>query len=114
MPYSLTRADLTSITEPELAFSTDRLLPAWDDIPNGFKDGNIYTEIAEAMFFGTSMPKGDLILRKGFDDADVTGQLFKCLSAHLQSMRPKHEHKIAGVGFMIAQTCEIVSASVAS
>lgn len=52
MPYTLTRADLGSITDPELAFSTERLLPTWEDIPEEFKKdrSNLYVKLVSALF----------------------------------------------------------------
>ena len=43
MAYTLTPEQVESITGPERAFSTERLLPAWEDIPEEFKRGNVYT-----------------------------------------------------------------------
>lgn len=110
MPYLLTRPDLDSISDPELAFSTDRLLPAWDDIPSEFKNGNLYTELVSAIFYGRELPSADLAFRSGFDDAGAPSALNRCVRAHLQSFAPKHQHKIAGVGYMVAQVCELTPA----
>lgn len=57
MAYQLTPEQIGSITDPEWAFSTERLLPAWEDVPEEFRKGNIYTELASAIFYGTEMPK---------------------------------------------------------
>lgn len=107
MPHILTRTDLDSISDPERAFSTDRLLPAWDDIPANFKNGNLYTELVSAIFYGRDLPAGELAFRSGFDDAAAPAALNRCVRAHLQSFGPKHQHKIAGVGYMVAQVCEL-------
>lgn len=107
MPYILTRADLDSIREPEMAFSTDRLLPPWDEIPADFKDGNLYTELASAIFYGWELPQGEMAFRPGFEDAEAPAALNRCVRAHLKSFGPKHQHKIAGVGYMVAQVCAL-------
>lgn len=99
MPYTLTPAALASITDLEAAFSTMRLLPAWEEIPEGFRRGNRYTELAAAIFYGWELPKGGIEMKEGFDPQALN----RAVRAHLQSFGPKHEHKIAGVGFMIAQ-----------
>ncbi|KQW19801.1 MULTISPECIES: hypothetical protein [Pseudomonas] len=104
MAYSLTPEQIASITKPEVAFSTERLLPAWADIPDEFKNGNIYTELASAIFYGTKLPPGTIEFNEGF----TPEALNNCVRAHLQSFGPKHEHKIAGVGFMIASACTLV------
>lgn len=107
MAYTLTPEQISSITMPELAFSTERLLPAWEDIPEEFKRGNIYTELASAIFYGTPIPPSTIELNEG-----VEGEaLSKCVRAHLQSFGPKHEHKIAGVGYMISCACTLTPAT---
>lgn len=107
MPYTITRADLASINDVELAFSTDKFLPKWEEIPQAFKKPNIYAKIAEALCLGLIMPEGDLVFHDGFTDEAAAKDLDRCVRAHVKSFRPKHEHKIAGVGFMISQVCTI-------
>lgn len=103
MAYQLTPEQIGSITAPELAFSTERLLPPWEDVPEDFRKGNIYTELASAIFYGTEMPNSTIALNEGFE----AEKLNRCIRAHLQSWGPKHEHKIAGVGYMIACACTL-------
>ena len=102
--YVLTPEMLESITDVELAFSTEKLLPPWDQIPEEFKrgGGNQYTALAEAIFYGTPMPNGEIEMKPGFSPEAMN----RAVRAHLQSWAPKHEHKIAGVGYMIACACE--------
>jgi hypothetical protein len=107
--YNLTRAKLASITDAEVAFSTERLLPKCGDIPRDFFNGNIYTRIAEAIFFGGKIPSGELHFREGFIDDAAATDLRKCIQAHIGSFGPKHEHKIAGVGYMFSQVCEVTA-----
>ena len=99
MPYTVTPNDMASITDAELAFSTQRLLPAWEDIPEEFRRGNLYTKVAESIFYGSPPPPCSIELKEGFDSSALN----RAVRAHLQSWGPKHEHKIAGVGYMIAQ-----------
>ncbi|MYM92612.1 hypothetical protein [Duganella vulcania] len=113
MAYTLTRDDLASINDIEVAFSTERFLPAWEDIPQSFKQGNIYTTLAEAIFYGTSLPSGDMEFLPGFEDDDAPAALNRCVRAHIRSFGPKHQHKIAGVGFLISQVCKITAAQAA-
>lgn len=42
MAYTVTPEDMASITDVEMAFSTMRLLPDWNDIPEDFRSGNSY------------------------------------------------------------------------
>lgn len=98
MAYQVTPEQIASITDVEMAFSTQRLLPAGEDIPDEFWRGNLYTQLAEALFYGQAMPECDIQLNEGIEPE----QLNRCVHAHLGSWGPKHEHKIAGVGYMIA------------
>ncbi|ONF42519.1 hypothetical protein BTO32_15005 [Marinobacter lutaoensis] len=102
-PYSLTPEQVASITDVELAFSTERLLPTWEEIPEDFKRGNLYTSLAEAIFYGTELPACKVELNDGVKPEHLN----RCVRAHLQSFGPKHEHKIAGVGYMISQACRL-------
>lgn len=107
MPYNISRADLDSISDPEAVFSTQRLLPDWADIPVPFQQGNAYTKLAEAICFSGPLPEGEIVLRKNFDDPGAPAALNRCVRAHLLSFGPSHNHKIAGVGYMISQVCEL-------
>lgn len=101
MAYELKVEDVNSISDAELAFSTERFLPKWDDIPDEFRNGNLYTKFVEKLFYGSSLPEYEIELKM-----DITPErLNKCIMAHLKSFSPKHEHKIAGVGFMLHQMC---------
>lgn len=97
-PQTLTPESAASINDAELAFSTQRLLPAWESIPDEFKRGNIYTTLAEAIMFNSPFPQARMELKEGYT-ADVINRVVR---AHLQSFAPKHEHKIAGVGYLIS------------
>lgn len=44
-PQTLTPESAASINDAELAFSTQRLLPAWESIPDEFKRGNIPADV---------------------------------------------------------------------
>lgn len=97
MAYVLTTEQIGSISDLELAFSTERLLPSWEVIPEDFKNGNHYTKLASAIFNDDELP-GAIELREG-----VTPEMLnRCIRAHLRSFSPGHSHKIAGVGYMIA------------
>lgn len=102
--YILTPEMLESISDVELAFSTEKLLPPWDEIPEEFKrsGGNQYTALAEAIFYGAPMPNGEIKMKPGFSPEAMN----RAVRAHLQSWGTKHEHKIAGVGYIIACACE--------
>ncbi|WP_338924470.1 hypothetical protein V0M98_33180 (plasmid) [Pseudomonas silesiensis] len=100
MSYTLTPEQAASITDPELVFGATRLLPEWDDIPEEFKAGhNLYCKLASCLFYGTKLPELEVTMYEGF----TPQVLQKCVRAHLVSFAPKHELKMAGVGFMISK-----------
>lgn len=103
MAYDVTPADMESISDIEMAFSADRLLPAWDDIPPEFRKGNQYTKMAEAIMYGWPLPEGTIEIKDGF----TPEMLNRAVTSHLQSYGPKHEHKIAGVGYMMSRACTL-------
>lgn len=112
MAYTVTREDLASISDVELAFSTEKLLPAWEEIPQDFKDGNEYTALAEALFHNRPVPDTEVEFLGGFEDDGAPAALNKCVRAHLQSYSPKHQHKIAGVGYMMSKVFRFAAAKV--
>ena len=105
-PWGLTQADLESITDIEVAFSTIRLLPDWDIIPEEFrkayydKEANVYIQMADAIFCGSDMPKGDVKFNDGFSDDPSAFQ--RMITSHLRSFEPEYAHKIAGLAYMIS------------
>lgn len=108
VPYSLSQEDINSVSVTELAFATMRLLPTPDQIPKDFYNGNIYTRIAESVFYGEESPHAEVTFHPGFD-SDEAGikAMQKCIMAHLRSFGPKHQDKIAGVGYMISKIMTI-------
>lgn len=108
--YTLTRESLNSITDLDMAFGTTKLLPDYAQVPEDFKPesgGNVYTKLLDCMFSGVPLPAGDVVFRKGFDDPDSQQLLVRVIQSHLRSWEPKHEHKIAGLGFLVSLACEI-------
>lgn len=105
--FNLTRESLNTITDVEIAFGTTKLLPSYDAVPEEFKRGNDYTKLLEHLFFGPSVPKGEIVFRDGFKDVEAPALLHRVVMAHLRSFEPKHEHKIAGLGYLISQVCEV-------
>lgn len=100
-PWSLTQADLDVTTDLEYAFATTRCLPPKEIIPKEFWDGfgaNVYVRLADTLFTGDAPPAGDIEFNEGF----TGNNLMKFLIAHLRSFEPQHEHKIAGLAYMIS------------
>lgn len=72
------------------------ILPPMSEIPEEFHKGNKWTRLAAQWFFGGlhTMPP----VKEGFDAADVQANL----QTALRSFEPKHEHKEAGVGYLMS------------
>ena len=107
---TLTRESLETISDLEMAFGTTKLLPAYEQVPAEFKRGNVYTKMLDCMFSGVPRPDAQVEFRKGFDDPDAPKLLLRVIRSHLRSFEPKHEHKIAGLGYLVSQACEITQA----
>ena len=105
--YKLTREQLNSITDVEVAFGTTRLLPPFEIVPDEFKNGNIYTRLLDCMFSGAPLPDGEIEFRENFRDPEALRLLPRLVQAHLRSFEPKHEHKIAGLGYLVSLICEM-------
>lgn len=110
MTYSLSRAEVDSITEGEVQCSTTKLLPGWEEIPADFRNGNLYTRLAEARLLDYQLPGISIALLPGFDDAAACQAIDRCITAHLNAFAPRHQHRIAGVGYMISKVCTVTSA----
>lgn len=102
MAYELTPEMAQTITDVELAFGTDRLLPPASAIPEDFLFGigeaQAYVELVSAIFYGQQLPACEIELAEGV----APEVLNKCVRAHLESWQPKHEHKMAGVAYMVS------------
>ena len=107
-PITPMLADATPITDLEMAFGTTRLLPPPEAIPEPFWSGNLYTQLAEALFYRHPLPPALIEFRHGFDSQ----QLRRIVLSHLRSFAAKHEHKIAGVGYLISQMAILTPAPV--
>ncbi|MBP0630371.1 MULTISPECIES: hypothetical protein [unclassified Cupriavidus] len=107
MTYSLSRSEVDSITEDDVKCSTMKLLPAWDDIPADFRNGNLYTHLAEARLLDYQLPGISISFLPEFDDAAACQAIDRCINAHLNAFAPRHQHRIAGVGYMISKVCTV-------
>jgi len=105
--FGLTRESLDSITDLDIAFGTTKLLPAYCHVPEEFKHGNRYTQLMDLMFGEQPLPDWEIVFRKGFDDPDAPDALNRAVTAHLRSFEPKHQHKIAGLGYLVSLVFEL-------
>ncbi|WP_207951208.1 hypothetical protein [Cupriavidus sp. L7L] len=112
MTYSLSRAEVDSITDGDVQCSTMKLLPEWDDIPADFRNGNLYTRLAEARLLDYQLPGISIAFLPEFDDAEACQAIDRCITAHLNAFAPRHQHRIAGVGYMISKVCTVTRVGV--
>lgn len=106
------------VLDIEMAFpgSVEHLLPAWEDLPEALRRGwhsDRWCKQAESWFFnGVDLKASTITPRDGIDATAAFRHLGVCLG----SWEPKHEHKIAGVGYLMSlwfEELELVGASAA-
>lgn len=105
----ISASDVKSITKLEVAFGTTRHLPPVESIPPEFNSSsNPYVRTVSAIFAGTELPDGEIEIIEGVEPQELN----QFIRAHLTSWEPKHEHKIAGVAYLLSQICTITPGSV--
>lgn len=109
-PYTYTRIYMEpkEVSDAMLAFPgsviEEGLLPAWEDIPEDFKDHyNPWCRDVQALFFKGST-KRPLRAKDGVSPEKMSRHISACL----RSYQPKHEHKEAGVAWLLSQWTEVV------
>lgn len=80
------------------------LLPEWDEVPEEFnvqyRRGTGFASVVSDLFYkGGKLPQ----VKKGIDQKKAYSQLRACIG----SWEPKHEHKIAGVAYLMSLWCEL-------
>jgi len=88
----------------DILFAADvvgKFLPPWDEIPEEFRRNwhrSIgWPKVAETWFF-SGLPEGTVFTPKdGIDESKALCQIAACL----RSFEPSHEHKIAGVAWLM-------------
>lgn len=85
----------------EVVFGSIKHFPKCDDLPDDFRSGrHPCCQIAQTLFFhGGSLEDFGLTAKAGIDRRKA----LRAIRAGLCSFVPKHEHKIAAVGFMFDQ-----------
>jgi len=97
------------VTDVQLAFPAtviaNGLLPAREEIPGGFWDGNEWTRLASQWFAGLVPEDLELRPRDGVSSQEAG----RHCTVVIRSFEPKHEHKIAGVGYLMSEFFEPVT-----
>lgn len=104
MAYNVTSKDASSISTLEAAFGTTRFLPALSEIPPEYFHGdNLYVQVVTAIFYDHPLPDLHMLLAPDLEASPLN----LIIRAHLRSCEPAHEHKIAGVAFLLSRLVEI-------
>jgi len=95
---------IPELDDAEMAFPAHAPIPSWDDLPEEFRTGwhsnNKWCDIASTLFYkGGSLEEFSLTPKEGVDKKKA----IRAIKASLGSFQPKHEHKIAAVGYMLSQ-----------
>lgn len=95
------------VSDLNLVFGGDmsQLLPDWESIPEEFKtwQGTDWNKFVSKWFFGGA--KKTMVT---FDPAVDMTLALRHLKAIMMSFEPKHEHKEAGVAWLLSRWCESV------
>src|SRR6266704_1454992 len=100
------------LNEVDAVFGNIGHLPKWDDLPENFRrewggDRNPYCKAISDWFYGAAAREKNVLTVKGVKFTAKEGvdaaKAFRALKAVIGSWEPRHEHKIAGAGFLISE-----------
>lgn len=81
-------------------------LPSWKDIPDEFKRRHRLVDVANDLFFeGGKLSDFGLKPKPGVDK----GKAIRVIKCCLTSLEPSHDHKEAGVAYMLSEWFEDAS-----
>lgn len=96
MKYEPKKIDKLNTVFPTV---TDGFLPPYKDIPDEFKQGRTEWNKVFSKWFHTGLPKGtQFIPKEGVNLDDAMRHVKYCM----RSWEPKHEHKEAGVAYLMS------------
>lgn len=93
----------------DLAFGgkVETLLPKWEDIPEEFqRDWGPWCKAANEWFF-RGLDAKKFVAKEGIDAGDA----WRHMGAIMRSFAPKHEHKTAGVAWLMSQWFDFAPAT---
>lgn len=102
--WTITPAQVHSITRMDVIKGTDRFLPPKEAIPKDFWGSNEYTKVAEALYVKEAPAPANVVLNTEFTDPKAIAHV--CY-AHLNDFEATYEHRIAGVAFMLSKMVTI-------
>ena len=96
--------DIPEVSDAAVAFPTTTPLPAWEDLTEDFQRGRGEAEpwhriVSKIFFEGGRLSDFGLTPKDGVDVNKAMRAILVCLG----SWEPKHEHKTAGVAFMLSE-----------
>lgn len=96
--YKITSKELDNLNDEGITFGTTKLLPAISQIPQEFKDGHTkWNKLFNDWFFN-GLSELTVIPKENIDKSKALA----VISAHMKSWEPKHEHKEAGIAYMMS------------
>lgn len=103
------QADIDAIERGETLWGTIRCLPKLEDIPDVFLrdiyNGTWYSKIVTAWYTGDPIPELQVEFLPGFKPDGKALKRF--IMAHLNTLIPEHDHKIAGCAYLLSQIIEL-------
>ncbi len=99
--------EIPEISDAEMVFGVAPPLPAWEEIPEKFRqERSPFNRIASKLFFkGGRLSDLGLAPKEGVD----LRMALRALECCLASFEPAHEHKEAGVAFMLSEWFDLAS-----
>lgn len=97
---------IQEVSDIELAFggNVDKLMPAYDSIPQEFKRGSTKWNKVFSQWFFSGLTGARWTPKEGVDK----GKALRHVAAIMASFSPKHEHKEAACAFLMSQWFEDV------
>lgn len=90
------------VNKLDMAFGNVSWLPPWSEIPEQFKRGHTPENKLVGQWFFNGLTEQDVATLQPRDGVEKERALAAC-SACLRSYEPKHEHKEAGVAYLLNQ-----------
>lgn len=89
------------LTKVQEIYGNIDYLPLWDDIPKEFKDFNSKNQWLKAQndWFYNGIRMEQLVAKEGVDK----NKALRALMAIQGSYKPSHEHKMAGVAYLMSE-----------
>lgn len=109
MDYTLSAADIESITPAEFGQGTTRLLPPIGAVPLEIQQGHgPYYQLAQAMMYGEQMADGEVTINPEYPDTEeFMSQFIKCAMGHLFCLDVDHDERLMCVAYMISKVITI-------